>query len=271
VHPAAGFARRTDPQVKNITMNDGRFEIRQVFFGSSDYFNYLSLRHKVFCEELARVPAAARMDALGRRLESDCFDRYSLHLACRDVEQDTFVACGRLILPNPLGLNITRRYALDEKKPAEIVGEISRLAIATPIRRSRNASPQGLRSAAAQDVYDAAADLRLHRTVGSQIALFLYREFFRHAQQQGISYCYAAMEECLGRLLSWMGFPFRPIGPLNREVSPPRRPYLIGADALRTSLFRRNPQRFDFFFQEDALSQAAPATRMVYKRAVGES
>jgi N-acyl amino acid synthase of PEP-CTERM/exosortase system len=241
-------------------MSKARFEIRRVTPGSSDYENYLSLRHAIFCEELGRVPLAAATDGAGRPLESDCFDPYSMHLSCVDLQSGNTVACGRLILPNPLGLNVTRRYLLEYKKPAHIVGEISRLAIATPMRRRRSSqSPTDVPPAEAL-LEEGGAAAGIRRSEGSEITFLMYRELYHLARAEGLEYCYAAMEDCLGRLLTWLGFPFRPIGPLNRDVAPPRRPFLIGADAMRNRLYQRDPSRFAFMFgAESEVCSGEPA------------
>lgn len=204
--------------------------------GTKDYADYCALRHEVFCEELGRVPSSSG-ECAGPQLETDDFDFQSAHVLCRSTESGLAVGCARLILPGPRGLNVLARYRLDQSGTHDVpqqVGEIGRLALCSTLRRYRNATPnQGSTSDSAwpkkpqnRGMFD-----------GPAVAMGLYRELFQLARAFGITHCYAAMEPALARHLTRQGFPFVAAGPLNHDVQPIRRPYLVSAGELAKSGF----------------------------------
>lgn len=219
--------------------------------GSGDYLDYLALRYEVFCDELGRIPSSGRQ-ACGVQLESDEYDVHSLHVLCRSTESGLPVACSRLILPGPNGLNVGARYALARKADSSAgrVGEIGRLALSHRLRRFRSASDgEPLAPDSARVSGRPSGRNRLRD--GPAVALGLYREIFRLAGAYGITHCYAAMEPALARLLNRLGFPFDEAGPLNTEVHPPRQPYVIGAQETRSGLASRNSCLYQFMFGPD--------------------
>lgn len=223
--------------------------------GTLAYEEYSALRHEVFCTELGRVPAPAD-DATGRVSETDDFDAHSLHVLCRSVGTDEAVGCARLILPSTRGINVLTRYTLDDDVTLDSrssVGEIGRLAISSKLRRCRRMG-HSLRQALPPNITsDMSPEIRHD---GPIVALGLYRELFRLADQHGITHCYAAMETSLSRRLNRLGFPFHAVGPVNNAVTPARQPYLIGAHTLRTGLASRNSGLYGFLFGSDE----SPAT-----------
>ena len=98
---------------------------------------------------------------------------------------------------------------------------------------------------------------------GPLVAMGLYREIFKLAHKHGVTYCYAAMEPSLARLLARIGFPFQMAGPLNTVVQPPRQPYFIGAHAIRKALSNRDTCLSQFMFgpSQDASALAVSAFR----------
>jgi hypothetical protein len=80
----------------------------------------------------------------------------------------------------------------------------------------------------------------------------MYREIFLLCSSIGIEYCYAAMDDRFSRLLQAIGFPFRPVSPLNTAVAPPRRVYLIGSDDIERSLAQRDQRILDFIKGREA-------------------
>lgn len=203
--------------------------------GTQDYIDYCALRHEVFCEELGRVPSSSG-ECAGPQLETDDFDFQSAHVLCRSAENGLAVACARLILPGPRGLNVLTRYTLDQPGTHDTpqrVAEIGRLALCSTLRRYRNATPnQGSPSGSAypkkpqdRSMFD-----------GPAVAMGLYHELFQLARANGITHCYAAMEPALARHLTRQGFPFVPAGPLNHDVQPTRRPYQVCVGSVSTSV-----------------------------------
>lgn len=203
--------------------------------GSEDYADYCALRHEVFCEELGRVSASTQ-SCTGERIETDAFDIQSVHVLCRSVETGAAIACVRLILPGPRGLNVLSRYMLDAQDGDEAAhrsGEIGRLALSSLLRRYRHGTPGQASSGGATWPKKPPS---LAKNDGPAVALGLYREIFRLAHAYGITHCYAAMEPALARHLTRQGFPFEPAGPLNQDVQPMRRPYRVSAYAISQSM-----------------------------------
>lgn len=216
-----------------------KFEYSIVAPGTRAYRDYLALRHQVFCEELKRVPNTGHFFS-DVPLESDVYDAHSEHVLCRALETGAAVGCSRLILPGAKGLSITSRYSISHKtaiSPNQI-GEIGRLAIASDLRRHRGElSSAGLHQTPSQRPRPAGA---MDKQDGPLVAMGLYREIFKLAHKHGVTYCYAAMEPSLARLLARIGFPFQMAGSLNTVVQPPRQPYFIGAHAIRKALSSRD-------------------------------
>nr|WP_164504253.1 PEP-CTERM/exosortase system-associated acyltransferase [Nitrosomonas sp. HPC101] len=101
------------------------------------------IRHSVYCEDLQFE--FSRPD----RFETDEHDAHSLHLLIRNVSNDTFIGCTRIIRP-PLNNNDRRlpfektcaqtldRSIIDPSRlPADKIGEVSRLAVIASFRRRK--------------------------------------------------------------------------------------------------------------------------------------
>ncbi len=256
-------------------MFTSEYEYFTVSPGASAYRDYLALRHDVFCKELQRVPSPGWL-AEDSSLETDVYDAHSIHVLCTARDTGAAAGCGRLILPGAHGLNVSARYRLHcPPVPSHQIGEIGRLGIAPALRRYR-----GKTGGAGGSEWNGA----VKRTRGSRrdepfVALGLYRELFRSAERHGITHCYAAMEPSLARLLNRIGFPFEAAGQLNPQVYPPRRPYFIGAHAIRRVLADRDSCLFRFIFGDlanafekvlkDVTDCETPATEQVGEPCLG--
>jgi len=234
------------------------YEYLVVSPGSRDYQAYLALRHAVFCEELKRVPPSGGQ-AGGAAVETDEFDVHSLHILCRARDTKTPLACSRLILPSPKGLNVSARYTLNPDVlcgvPLAHVGEIGRLTLSPVLRRSRSSVSMVGGEGYVQGPGDIAPPEPSRRD-GSLVALGLYRELFRLMSRYGISHCFAAMEPALARLLIRIGFPFIPAGGPRADAQAPRYPYLIGLHSARAVLAGRNSSLYDFMTTGDGVDGA---------------
>lgn len=227
--------------------------------GTKQYQEYLALRHSVFCEELKRIPSSG-----ASKLETDEFDVYSLHVFCRARDTGEALACSRLILPGPKGLNVSARYALQlgDDVSHDRVAEIGRLALAPAIRRLRSQSLRVLRRKSLS-AGDGRVNLEFSHSYGALVALGMYRQVFRLMGCYGVSYGFAAMEPSLARLYGRIGIPFAPAGPLSNEVVPARRPYLIDLQYARAVLARRNPNLYAFIVGGDKLGDSVGGNRLV--------
>lgn len=236
-------------------MVEKKFVYSIVTPGTRAYRDYLSLRHKVFCEELKRIPSINGFFS-DVPLESDAYDAYSVHVLCRSLETGAAVGCSRLILPSTKGLSITSRYPMFHQITisSNQIGEIGRLAISKELRRNRGElSSAGLHQTPSQRPHFASAT---DKQDGPLVAMGLYNEIFKLANKHRVSHCYAAMEPSLARLLTRIGFPFQVAGPINSAVHPPRQPYFIGAHVIQMALSNHDTHLSHFISKP---SQGAPA------------
>ena len=250
-------------------METGYFNFEEVVWGTSAYELYLEFRYEVFCKELHRVaPSSCLLSSNGRPMETDLYDQYSRHFMSYHKATGNPAASVRVILPSPVGLNVTPRYIIGRPLPYpdardDNIGEISRMAIAPQFRRrqeDRNKPFQGdpepeisqppdnrrhhlhrrLRfnpSSTPESEMNRLPDN--HRRHQPELVLGMYREIYLLCRQNGIDYCMAAMETRFSRLLNTLGFPWVPVGPTNENVEPPRRVYLISAVEMERSLSQR--------------------------------
>lgn len=232
------------------------YEYLVVSPGSTDYQVYLALRHAVFCEELKRVVPNSELSG-GLAVETDEFDVCSLHILCRVREAKTPLACARLILPSPKGLNVSARYSLEPLSgvPLISVGEIGRLAVSPTLRRPRTDCISSLRGSGKEAVTAQEAET-LCLPEAELVALGLYREIFRLMGQYGLSHCLAAMVPALARRYRRLGFLFTPAGPVCNDVFPARQPYLIDLRFARALLAAHNAELYRFMTGGDATCQS---------------
>jgi|GEM_PF-3107333 len=225
------------------------------------YQDYLALRYEVFCEELKRIPSRGHV-AGGHPVETDEFDVHSVHVLCRSVRTGESMACSRLILPGPKGLNVSSRYTISclGDIPHDKVGEIGRLTLSPRLRRSRSSTSVVGGEGFVEDTADGEVPKAARRD-GSTVAFGLYREIFRQMGQYGITHCFAAMEPSLARLLKRLGFPFVEAGPLKTDVQPARQPYLIGVQTARAVMAGRNASLYGFMTGADDVVQSAVGVR----------
>ena len=225
------------------------FYFQQLQPGTEEYERYLEFRYAVFCDELRRITdIKAERSSAGLPIETDIFDPYSRHFMAYSKKTNEKAACVRMILPNPLGLNVHLRYQIDKPLPYpdanhENIGEISRMAIAPRYRRrdeDRGKPYQG----------DPELEMRFEK-VGRrhhqpELVLGIHREIYQLCKSDSISYCVAAMEVRFGRLLTMLGYPFIPVGPINDSVQPKRRVFLISTIEMEKSLYGRDSRLLDF-------------------------
>lgn len=248
-----------------------KYKYSVVMPGTPEYEEYCALRHEVFCAELGRIPSCSEQSSDKRPQETDDFDAHSVHVLCRSVDTGEAVGCARLILPSARGLNVLSRYQLHSQLSSEgdRVGEIGRLAISSKLRRYRR-DTQLVGPALPSDASEAIS--REVKRDGPTVALGLYREIFRLASEHGITQCYAAMEPSLSRMLNRLGFPFLEAGPVNAAIQPPRQPFLIGANFLRSKLASRNSCLYHFLFGDtESVNSGSTRSQSQITSETGES
>lgn len=234
-------------------MKTRSFSFKEVFPGTPEYDAYLTLRYAVFCEELNRVETS---DANLKR-ETDIYDQYSRHFLATHIDTGSLAACARLILPNPSGFNIQARYEIKKESAypdaaLEEIAEISRMAISSAFRRRRTDAKRPVCGSPEDELPNSAheeehASDRKHQP---EIVLGMYRAIYQSAKESGISHYMAAMDPMFTRLLGMLGFPFKPAGPINMQVRPARRPYMMSNADLEQHLLCRNPSLLEFLAGE---------------------
>lgn len=83
-----------------------------------------------------------------------------------------------------------------------------------------------------------------------ELVLGMYREVYQLCRQTGLDYCMAAMDNLFSRLLTRLGFPFVAVGPMNPNVLPARRVYIISATEIERMLGAREPAILQFMQAE---------------------
>lgn len=165
-----------------------------------------ALRYKVYCEERGFLRGVNYPD----KLESDIFDRYSLHFGVFDAAEN-LVATARLVQNSVVSLPLSQHCTLFDHESGLIstdgqIAEVSRLSVSRGYRRRQGDGFYGL--AEATMPYTGT-----ERRSGENAVFALYRSIYQISKRSGITHWLAATEKSLHRLLTRYGFPFKPIGP----------------------------------------------------------
>ncbi|MFC0250943.1 PEP-CTERM/exosortase system-associated acyltransferase [Massilia consociata] len=199
------------------------------------------LRHQVYCLECAFLQPDQYVDGM----ELDDYDDASTHFAAYTMDEK-LVGAVRLVqplAPKPYPFELHCEVFSDFEMPNRAQSaEISRLVVKKSHRRRRADSVLGVPGfLPGQDngiEFDPAVDRR-DRT-SPMLLLGMYREMFRHSQEHGIRYWYAAMERSLAHALKKMGFRFMAIGP-EANYYGSVTPYVLDLQDLRRKLMMSNP------------------------------
>lgn len=169
------------------------------------------IRHAVYCEELHFEPEHAD------GLETDEFDRHSLHCLLRSVSSGAYVGCVRIILARPespghsfpfetacagtLDRSIVDPRAIDRS----LIAEVSRLAVTRQYRRrdGESSSPVTLSDS---DFGDS------RRPRLPYVPFGLYLGMIAMARQRGIKTLFVLSEPRFARHLSMLGVKIDQIG-----------------------------------------------------------
>jgi N-acyl amino acid synthase of PEP-CTERM/exosortase system len=169
-----------------------------------------ALRYQVYCVEREFLERQSGETAPQiSRLETDQFDRHSVHSLLFYRSIDEAIGTARLILPearpNSLPIQqILKKNGLNAADyfPSDAVAEVSRFAISKEFRR-RELGLEGTLSAAAE---------RERR--GYLPCLGLIQNVLRQSLELGVEYWAAVMEPQLLRCIAMLGIRFQPIGPM---------------------------------------------------------
>lgn len=172
----------------------------------------LRIRHEVYCGDLAWEPV--RDDAI----ETDEYDRHSLHCLLRRHDTGESVGCARLILARPEDPGyplpfekscadvIDRSISDPRALPRSTVGEVSRLAVLSPFRQRKGEASVPI----AIDSADYEARSKIARFPFITVSLFFAAAVM--ARRFGIEHAYVLTEPRLTEHFHRIGFDIRTIG-----------------------------------------------------------
>lgn len=247
-------------QTGGLSIETSHFHFEEVMLGTPAYELYLEFRYEVFCKELHRIdPSSSVLSSNGRPMETDQYDQHSHHFIAYHKPTGSPAASVRVILPSTIGLNVTPRYIIDRPLPypdatGDNIGEISRMAIATLFRRRHEDLDKPIQGDLESEMN---GRLKKNRRVQPELVFGMYRKIYRLCKAKGINYCMAAMDDRFSRLLNTLGFPWVPVGPVNKNVQPPRRVYLISADEMERCLSQRDACTLSFLQAQKTGAYAA--------------
>lgn len=170
------------------------------------------VRHEVYCRDLGWEPE--RVD----ELESDEFDRHSLHCLLRRFGTGEPVGCTRLILARPEDplypfpfedacSDTLERGEFDPLRlPRDAIGEVSRLAVVSSYRQRRGESQ------VASSVTDDDFGARGPNSRFPFIPVSLYLGAAAMARRAGVEYVFVLTEPRLASHFVRIGFDIRPVG-----------------------------------------------------------
>ncbi|MDT8363338.1 MAG: PEP-CTERM/exosortase system-associated acyltransferase [Nitrosomonas sp.] len=192
------------------------------------------VRHAVYCEDLGFEPA--RTD----KLETDQYDHSAIHLLIRDVRNNTFIGCTRIIRPSMntdhglLPFERTCANTLDRaiinpaKLPRDKIGEVSRLAVVASFRRRKGEAVQPINLS--EDDYREAPLLRF-----PYIPLGLYFGTVELARLNGIRVLFMLTEDRLANHFGRLGVQPELIGgPVEHHGT--RFPSMIDTDGIASGI-----------------------------------
>lgn len=220
------------------------------------------LRHQVYCLECAFLQPDQYVDGM----ELDDYDDASTHFAAYTLEEK-LVGAVRLVQPSapkPYPFELHCEVFSDFDMPdREQSAEISRLVVKKSHRRRRADSVLGipgfLPSHEPSVEFDPAVDRR--DPTSPMLLLGMYREMFRHSQEAGIRYWYAAMERSLAHALKKMGFRFMAIGP-EANYYGSVTPYVLDLHDLRRKLTASNPTLAAWFNEKTPVVEHSHPSRV---------
>ena len=220
------------------------------------------LRHQIYCLECAFLHPDHSVDGM----ELDDYDDASTHFAAYTMDEK-LVGAVRLVQPRepkPYPFELHCKVFSDFEMPErELAAEISRLVVKKSHRRRRADSVLGipgfLQEKENQIEFDPSVDRRDHTS--PMLLLGMYREMFRHSQEAGVRYWFAAMERSLAHALQKMGFRFTAIGP-EANYYGSVTPYVLDLHDLRRKLVVSNPALAAWFSEKPLVVEHAHPTRM---------
>lgn len=200
------------PGMTELSFSEGYrkyFEVVPAFSEELKRENY-RVRHEVYCRDLGFEPV--REDGM----ETDIYDRHSIHCLIRTVTTGTFVGCARIVLADPdhpdhplpfekaCAATIDRSIIDPAKMDRARIAEISRLAVLGHYRRRKDESNKEV---GIQDNFGDGERLRL-----PYLPLGLYLALIALANQKGIDTLFVLTEPRLAASITRLGVQVKQIG-----------------------------------------------------------
>ncbi len=209
------------------------------------------LRYQVYCEE-GRIPDFDDPSQYPDQMETDSYDRRSVHYLYRHRASGMNAGTVRLILANPEDPQIPfpiEEFAANNFYPERVdlqtlprhrIGEISRLLLAKNYRMRPGEvnTTHGL-----VDNFTPPTKAEDRRRFPHAI-LGLFVAIVRMSTEQNLTHWYAGMEPSLARLLRRFGIYFQDIGPIT-EYHGPRQPFLGVIEEVMKGIYEQQPDVWD--------------------------
>jgi N-acyl amino acid synthase of PEP-CTERM/exosortase system len=199
------------------------------------------LRYQVYCIE----HGFERLEDHVSGLESDPYDRHSVHAALIHRQTGRVCGCVRMILPTTVSclpiyelVREPRSRSALCRLPRLTTAEVSRYAISKVFRRRSDETEY-------PDVYCSILNPSERRRLLPHITLGLMLAVATLSCRHGITHLAGVMSPALIRVLRNCGMSFTPLGPVV-EHHGSRQPCVAAVDDLLDDIRRKNPGYFDF-------------------------
>lgn len=215
-----------DHQVSVVAKHFDRYFLPLLSCSEQDKRISYTIRHKVYCEELAFEPIA------NDQIETDEFDCHSIPCLIQHRETERYagtvrIVCSRserdlLPLEKFCSDSIEQGNIHPNRLPRNKICEISRLAVPEDFRRRNSDKHQGAATGSINESVFSEQELRCFPF----IAVGLYFSAASVVISKGIDHCFVMMEPRLARSMRLVGINFQQIGPVI-EYHGKRAPYYI--------------------------------------------
>ena len=181
------------------------------------------LRFKVYCLECGYENACDYLN----NLESDQYDRVSVHFCAEEGHSGDIVGTARIIMPSEYGFPATTNFKVDPTLVPNVgpgrVGEVSRLAISKEYRRRK--IDEAIFGENVISLMDEREKRDWRKRFENELVTGLYHSVYAESIDLGIQYLFAVMSDGLHALLTRWGLIWKPIGPAI-DYHGMRRPYI---------------------------------------------
>lgn len=200
------------------------------------------LRYQVYCIETGFENPDEHPD----EIETDDFDKYSVHYLIRHRQSNIYAATTRLILPDRSNLDrlfpieiystIENHEELKDKQRCYLA-EASRFCVSKTFKKRKNDYQGSLVGISPDWEQKRSAE---ERKMYPHLSIALYACLIKMSYENNIQYWYAVMEPALIRFFSTLGIYFKNIGPVT-QYHGLRRPCVISVSDLLGGVFEKNP------------------------------